>query len=47
MFNAFNRNPLTIEGIEIDINPIKKEGTGTIKEVLESPYHKEYLKGEK
>lgn len=34
MFNALNRKPLRIDGVKIDINPIKADKSGTIDEYI-------------
>jgi predicted nucleotidyltransferase len=47
MFNALNRKPLKINGIKVDINPIKAEDSGTLAENLKTPeeFYKDRLLG--
>jgi predicted nucleotidyltransferase len=35
LFNMLNEEPLEIEGITVDINPIRKEETGTLDKYME------------
>lgn len=35
MFNALAEHPITIEGIKVDVNPIRKEESGTLAEYME------------
>ena len=34
MFNAINETPIEIEGIEVDVNPIRAEETGTLSDYM-------------
>ena len=34
LFNILNEDPLFIESIQVDINPIRKEETGTLKDYM-------------